>query len=175
MIPIPTIVLEKTVLALQHGSAAVANVLYKLLGVPVFWQGVTFSLPGVNIEIAQECSGIRSSVALFIAGTVAAHVFLRSGSSKVILILSTIPIAIFKNAVRIVTISSLAVYVDRGFLYGRLHKYGGLPFSILALAILVPLLFCLQKSEAFLKTKGAQLESHRPLQELTVRGEAGAK
>ena len=58
-----------------------------------------------------------------------------------------IPIAIFKNAVRIVTLSSLGVYVDRGFLFGKLHHQGGLLFALIALAIFVPLLLLLQRSE----------------------------
>lgn len=63
-----------------------------------------------------------------------------------------IPLAIFKNAVRIVTLSSLGVYVDRSFLYGKLHHEGGLLFAIIALAIFVPLLFALQKSESRAET-----------------------
>jgi hypothetical protein len=59
-------VLDKTELALQTGSAAMTDALLKLFGVPVFWQGFKFSMSGVQIEIAKECSGIRSSLALFI-------------------------------------------------------------------------------------------------------------
>jgi hypothetical protein len=58
-----------------------------------------------------------------------------------------IPIAIFKNAARIATISLLGIYVDRGFLYGSLHHQGGLLVALIALGMYVPLLFTLQKSE----------------------------
>jgi hypothetical protein len=51
---------------------------FKLFGVPVFRQGFRFSLPGVEIEIAKECSGIRSSVALYNTGLLIGHVFLPS-------------------------------------------------------------------------------------------------
>ena len=60
----------------------------------------------------------------------------------------TIPISIFKNAVRIATISWLGVYVSKGFFYGNLHRRGGLPFSLFALALLAPVLLGLQRSEA---------------------------
>jgi exosortase len=147
-IPMPPAVLDEAVLFLQKGSAEVTYGLFKFFGVPVFWQGFNFSLPGVEIEIAKECSGIRSTLALFITGTLASHVFLRSGWRQIVLCLATIPIAIFKNAVRIVTISSLGIYVDRDFLYGRLHHQGGLLFALIALGIFVPLLLTLQNSEA---------------------------
>jgi len=147
MIPIPTVLLDKIVFVLQKGSAVAAYCLFKLLGMPVLWRGFQFSLPGVDIEIAKECSGIRSSMALFITGTLAGHYFLQTGWKKAALVLLTVPIAILKNAARIVTISSLGVYVDQGYLTGRLHHKGGFVFSILALAILVPSLILLQRSE----------------------------
>jgi exosortase len=153
VIPFPTFVLDNTVLALQKGSAQMTYTLFRLLGVPVFWQDFRFSLPGVEIEIAKECSGIRSSLALFVTGLLAAHVFLRSGWRKVVLSLSMIPIAIFKNAVRIVTLSSLGVYVDRSFLYGKLHHQGGILFAGIGLAMFVPLLLTLQKSESRSQTR----------------------
>jgi hypothetical protein len=38
--------------------------------------------------------------------------------------------------------------VNPGFLYGRLHRFSGLPVSLLALAILAPVIFALRRSEA---------------------------
>jgi exosortase len=146
-IPIPTVLLGKIILALQNGSATMTYGLFKFLHVPVLRQGVKFSLPGVDIEIASECSGIRSSLALFITGTVAAHLFLRSNWRKVVVAVLTVPIAIFKNAVRIVTLSLLGVYVDPGFLTGKLHHQGGVVFSLLSLAMFAPLLFAFQRWE----------------------------
>jgi len=176
MIPIPASVLEHIVNALQRGSAEVAYVLFKLVGVPVFREGpCKFSLPGVTIEVAQECSGIRSSLSLFICSIAAGYLFLRSSRTRTFLALASIPIVIFKNAVRIVTISSLGVYVDPGFLHGRLHRNGGLPFSLLALALLVPVLLLLMKIERRGRTKlsesgGSLSDRHLTTQPLPTPG-----
>jgi exosortase len=148
MVPIPTVAMDKAVLVLQEGSAILTYALYKLLGVPVLWQRFKFSLPGVEIEIVKECSGIRSSLALFITSILAGHMFLESNWRKGFLTFFTVPVVIFKNAVRIVTISCLGVYVNPGFLHGRLHRYGGLPFSLISLAILAFLLSALQRRKA---------------------------
>ena len=76
----------------------------------------------------------------------------RTPSRRICFALLAIPIGIFKNAVRIVTLSYLGVYVDRAYLEGRLHhQYGGLVFSSLALFLVVPLLILLRKSEAHAK------------------------
>jgi exosortase len=147
IVPLPPELMDKAVLGLQKGSADMSYGLFKLIGMPVFRDGFQFSLPGVDIEVAAECSGIRSSLSLFLSSLLVGHLTLRSGWIRVVFSLLTIPVVIFKNAVRIVTISSLGVYVDRGFLHGNLHKYGGLPFSLLAIAILFLVLISLKRAE----------------------------
>jgi exosortase len=148
MVPMPAVAVARIVVALQQASAETANVLFRLVGVPFFREDLKFLLPGVQIEVAEECSGIRSSSTLLIASIVVGYIVLQSGWRRLILSLVTIPIVIFKNAVRIVTISWLGVYVNHDFLYGKLHRNGGLPFSLLAFAILLPLLVLLNRSES---------------------------
>ncbi len=167
MVPIPTVALNNIVLALQKGSAVMTYALFRLLGVPVLWRHFKFLLPGVEIEIAEECSGIRSSLALFITSILAGYVFLRSNWRKALFSLFTIPVVIFKNAVRIVTISCLGVYVNPGFLYGKLHQYGGLPFSLVSLVLLVPFLIALQKGES--DPNALQIQQ-RPIVRETIAG-----
>jgi exosortase len=160
MVPLPPVVIDQFILALQKGSAAVSYALFRVLGVPVLWNGFKFTLPGVEIEVAKECSGIRSCLSLVITAIVAGHIFLRSSWKKLLLGLLTVPIAIFKNAVRIVTLSCLGVYVDRSFLFGRLHRYGGLPFGLIALALLGPVLWMLYRSES--RSHNASMDDSRP-------------
>ena len=148
MIPIPASLLERIVTGLQDGSATTTSILFRILDVPVVRHGLRFSLPGVDIEIAEQCSGIRSSLSLFITGILAGYLLLQSAGNRIFFSLFTIPLAIFKNGVRIVTLSWLGVYVDPGFLHGKLHQYGGLPVSLLALGILTPVIFALRRCEA---------------------------
>ncbi len=148
MIPIPDDALQAIVVFLQRASAETVNLLFRLAGVPFYRQDFKFLLPGVQIEIAAECSGIRSSLALFIGSLLTGYMLLQSGRRRAILSLATIPVVIIKNAVRIFTISCLGAYVDHAFLYGKLHRNGGLPFSLVAFALLFPLLFLLKRSEA---------------------------
>lgn len=147
MVPIPDVVLRQTISWLQAGSAEVTNVLFQLVGVPVFRTGFLFELPGVTIEIAEECSGIRSSLALLITSLLGGHLFLRSAWSKLVLALTTLPLLFVKNGIRIVTLSLLSIYVDPDFLTGSLHQRGGIVFFLLTLAILVPVARLLQRNE----------------------------
>lgn len=156
MIPIPTTVVEGVISALQAGSAEAAYGFFKLTGVPVLREGFTFNLPGMSIEVAKQCSGIRSSIALFITSIIAGQLFLQTRWKKVILAVSIFPITIFKNGLRIVTLSLLGTYVDPRILSSELHKSGGIPFFFVALMLLAPVLWVLTKSEA--KGEGSRIK-----------------
>jgi len=148
LVPIPDIVIEKIILFLQAGSASVAYGLLRLFSVPVFKQGFILRLPTLDIEVAKQCSGIRSSLALLITALVVGEFVLLAVWRKALLVLSIIPVLILKNGVRIVAVALLSIYVNRGFLHGWLHTSGGILFYLLGLAILVPLVAGLRKSEA---------------------------
>jgi exosortase len=147
MVPLPDPVMAQTVHFLQQGTAAVALFVFKAAGVPVLQHGFVFSVPGFTIEIASECSGIRSSIALFITALLAAHFFLRTPWKMLLLVALTLPLAVIKNGIRVATLTLLSMYVDPGFLYGSLHRDGGFVFFFLALAMLAPVLLLLHKSE----------------------------
>jgi exosortase len=147
MVPIPEPLLSQAVLMLQHGSAKAAESIFQLFDVPFFRQGLDFALPGVTIRVAEECSGIRSSLALLITTVLASHFFLRSSWRRLLLCIFVIPIVILKNGLRIATLSTLAIYVNPGFLHGNLHRRGGIVFFLIALIPMALLLVLLQKSE----------------------------
>jgi exosortase len=146
-IPLPAPIIEAVQVALQQASGEVTYRLFHLVGVPVFRQGLVFSLPGLDIEVARECSGIRSTIALLITSLVLGHLFLRSAWRMTTLVLLTIPIAIFKNAVRITTLSWLGVYVSKDYLLGQVHNFSGLPVSALGLCLIMFILLLLQRPE----------------------------
>jgi exosortase len=148
MIPIPSVLMEKMISALLAGSTAACHMLFKLTGIPFLKEGPIFHLPGMSIEVAKECSGIRSSLGLFITAILAGHLFLRTGWKKFVLVLCVFPITVLKNGIRIVTLSSLAIYVDEKFITESfLHKSGGFIFYIPALFLLGLVLWWLRKSE----------------------------
>ena len=147
VIPIPTVVMDGATQFLKNGSSEAVAGLFTLTGTPFHREGFVFSLPSFVIEIADECSGIRSSIALLLTGLLAGHQFLRKPWTKIVLVLMILPIAVIKNAIRIVALSLLAMHVDQSFLTGQLHHEGGFVFFLLALGLLAPLFVLLKRSE----------------------------
>jgi len=148
MVPIPEQLLDSASRALQEISCQLTYILIALAGTPVLRSGFVLSTPQGGIEVASQCSGIHSTLGLLIGSVVSGHVFLRSVWKKAFLAAAVVPVSIFKNALRIITLYWLGVHTDQRFLTGELHRNGGIPFSALALAILAPMLWALYKSEA---------------------------
>jgi exosortase len=146
-IPIPEPLLTRVISILQEGSADAAEIFFRLGGVPYFRHDAIFELPGISIWVAAECSGIRSSLALLITTVLASYLFLKKTGKRLLLCVFAIPLAILKNGLRIAALSWLAIYVDPGFLRGRLHHQGGIVFFAIALIPMAVLLVLLQKSE----------------------------
>jgi exosortase len=147
MIPPPESALERVITWLQWGSAELTAWFFHLAMTPVAREGLVFDLPDFTIEVARECSGIRSSIALAITCLAAGYLFLRTKWTRTVFWLAILPMAIVKNGIRIATLSLLAVHVDPGFLFGRLHQYGGFLFFGIGLALLWCLLRVLQRME----------------------------
>lgn len=146
-VPIPEPLLSKLIAFLQVKSADAAEAAFALGRVPYLRRGLIFDLPGVSIQVAEECSGIRSTLALFITTALASALFLKSNWRRSLLLIVVMPIAILKNGLRIATLSTLAVYVNRGFLTGNLHHHGGVVFFLIALIPMALLLIFLERQE----------------------------
>jgi exosortase len=147
IVPVPNAALERFILVLQAGSAEVAYAFLKIAGIPMTRDGNVFHLITVDIEVAKECSGIRSSLSLVITGLLAGYFFLRTGWAKLVLLAAMLPITILKNGFRIATLSILGVYVDERILASDLHTRGGILFFILALILVWGIIVLLRKME----------------------------
>jgi exosortase len=147
-VPLPKSVVDVLIEWLRLGSSEVAYWLFRATATPVFRQGFIFAVPGVTIDVAPECSGIRSAIALLITCLLAGYLFLRTKWARFALLVATLPVLVIKNGIRIVTLTLLATHVDPSFLTGRFHHQGGFVFFIIGLLILWPVLLWLQAREA---------------------------
>jgi len=147
LVPVPDVVLNALVRWLQYGSAWTAASLFRAAGEPVQRSGIFISLAKLNIEVAEECSSIRSSCLLAVITIVLAQLFLRSWWRKALLIAAAIPLSVAKNGLRIFTIAELGTRIDPGFLNGKLHHDGGIVFLGIAVAAVAAFLWILRRTE----------------------------
>jgi exosortase len=147
MVPIPEFALRWIVEFLQQQSASAARIMFRAAGVPATQDGIMLSIPGLDIEVARECSSIRSSLMLLVTAMVLAHLFLRSRWRKVLIVAVVIPLSVAKNGLRIFTIVELGTRVDPGFFTGNLHHHGGILFFGLSVAAVGALIWVLRRTE----------------------------
>jgi exosortase C (VPDSG-CTERM-specific) len=140
MVPLPSPVTQWIEGCLQSGSLAVAVGLFRLSTTPVFSSGLTIQLPDISLEVAPECSGLHSTLALFITSLLAGYLFLRSNWLRCVLAAAVVPLAFLRNGFRIYTIGELCVHVGPEMINSYIHRHGGPVFFILTL---VPFLFLL--------------------------------
>jgi len=147
-VPIPTFLLNKIIYWLQSGSADVAEVIFNLSGAPVLREGFIFRLPRISIDVAPECSGIRSSLALVILAVLLSHFAFRPFWKRAAFVCAGLCMMLIKNGIRIATLTLLANFVNPDFLYGRLHRQGGVVFFLVGLTLLIPVFLFLRRGEA---------------------------
>jgi len=152
-VPVPGFIFDKIVLVLQQASVELTAVLLRGTGVPFLREGDYFLLPGYQIEIAKECSGIRSCLVLFITSLLGGRVFLKTNWSRFALALAIFPIAILQNGLRITTLCVLGVYVHGSFLTSGTHYHMGDVYFVLALLLLfLPTIWWLRRAEKRIPT-----------------------
>jgi exosortase C (VPDSG-CTERM-specific) len=147
MVPFPAIVCDWIESFLQHGSAEAAHMVFKLTGMPVFRTGTEFQLPGFSMEVAPQCSGIHSSLVLFITSLLAGYLLLCSRWSRGTLAALVIPLAMIRNGVRIAILGYLCVRIDPEWINSDLHHRGGPLFFAASLIPFFILLFVLRRFE----------------------------
>jgi exosortase len=147
MVPFPDFVLNTIISLLQRGSAASAHLLFLAAGIPVEQRGLLVHIPGLTLEVAPECSSIRSSLMLLVTTMVLAQLLLRSPWRKLFVVAVAIPLSVAKNGLRIFALGVLATRVDPSYLDGNFHRHGGIIFFLIALAAIFLLLWIVRRSE----------------------------
>jgi exosortase C (VPDSG-CTERM-specific) len=147
MVPMPDAMADALETASKYASAEAANLFFHISGMPFLRAGLIFQLPNITIEVAQECSGIRSSWVLFITSILAAKLFLKTPWRRFALVVFVIPLAILRNGFRILVIGLLCVHMGPQMIHSLIHRRGGPLFFTLSLIPLLLVLWLLRKGD----------------------------
>ncbi|MDQ8205202.1 VPDSG-CTERM-specific exosortase XrtC [Pelagicoccus sp. SDUM812003] len=133
---------------LQHASAEVSFWFIQIAGIPVFREeGLVFHMPTISMEVAPECSGLRSSLVLFIVSTVGSYLFLKTQWKRSVFVMLVIPIGILRNAIRILVLAWQCYHTGPEMIDGWFHNHGGQPLFAVTLIPLFLTLWLFRRSE----------------------------
>ncbi len=136
MIPLPAVIYTRLTFPLQILASKLATGALMLVNVPVLREGNVLELPTQKLSVVEACSGIRSLLSLTFLSLVYGHFFERRTWLRVVLFLSTIPIAILANGSR-VTITGIVSQIKPELAEGFFHESTGWVIFMIALGILV--------------------------------------
>jgi exosortase len=124
-IPLPYIVYYGLTGPMQAFAAKLAVVGLRWVGVPALAEGNVIHLPEMSLEVAEACSGIRSLYAFLALGALFAHTMPIPFGGRLLLFLSTIPLSVFANAVRVWGSGIGAHVVGAQAVEGTVHELFG--------------------------------------------------
>jgi len=138
MVPLPQSLVNVVAFPLQLIAAKWAVWSLQLFSIPVLLEGNIIHLPNGQLFVAEACSGLRSLMALLTLGVVFAHFFRRGRVvQQTVLVVSTVPIAILVNAMRVALTGFLAHSFGQQVAGGVIHDFQGLITFSVAFVILL--------------------------------------
>ncbi len=137
MVPLPQSLVNVIAFPLQLMAASAAVESLHVMGIPALLEGNIIHLAHSELFVAQACSGLRSLMALLTLGVVFAYFLQRGTLKRLIIVFSTIPIAIFVNAVRVALTGVLAHSYGEEAASGIIHDFQGLITFFLAFLVLL--------------------------------------
>jgi len=135
MVPIPTILYAAISRKLQLLSSTFGVAFIQLFSIPVHGEGNIIYLPETTLQVAEACSGISSLVSLFTLAMIYAYISQKGFLRRSLIVLSSFPIAVFMNWVRIAATGMIAHYWSLEYAQGFYHSFSGWIVFIVAFGI----------------------------------------
>jgi exosortase len=137
MVPIPAVVYNQITFPLQLLASRVAEVALMGIGIPVLRDGNVLELASQKLSVVEACSGIRSLLSLSFLSLVYGYFFEENRRViRVLLFLSTVPIAIAANSFRVSLTGVISEY-NPELAQGFFHSLEGWVIFVFALGLLV--------------------------------------
>ena len=115
--------------------------------VPVMLNGNVIEMPGHSLFVTEACSGLRSLTALISLGVLMGGLWLEKPTTRVLLLLVTIPVAMVVNGWRVFLTGFLVAFVDPAMGEGFMHMTEGWVLFVVAFGILGGVTWILAKAE----------------------------
>ncbi len=123
---------EGLISPLMEFTADVTVYLIQLSGIPVYREGLFFTLPTGSWSVVEECSGVRYLLASFMLGTIYAYINYSSLKKRLIFILLSLIVPIIGNALRAYGIVMIGHFSDMTLAVGADHLlYGWVFFGVI--------------------------------------------
>lgn len=144
-VPLPGRIHNAVMLPLQKFVAYLSAITLEVIGVPVVRWGHILEINGRQIAVAEACSGLRMALAFLMVSGVVAYLVRRPNWQRVTIVLSSLPIAIACNIVRVVTTALLYGTKYEWLAHDNMHDVMGMVMMPVAMGLILMELWLLAK------------------------------
>ena len=137
-VPLPQIIVNTLTLPLKSMVSSFSAEMLRLLDIAVLQEGNILVLPGITLEVVNACSGIRSVFALLVLAFLFSY-DMKSPLQRVLLVILTVPLAVFTNSLRITATGILANNWNAETALHFYHDFGGWVIFVVSLVLLFAL------------------------------------
>ena len=137
MIPLPEFLFKNLTADLQLISSEIGVAVIRLFGVSVFLEGNIIDLGTYKLEVAEACSGLRYLFPLMTLGFIMAYFYKAAMWKRAIVFLSSIPVTILMNSLRIGIIGVLVDRYGQSMAEGFLHDFEGWVMFMVSASVLL--------------------------------------
>jgi exosortase D (VPLPA-CTERM-specific) len=125
MVPLPTVLFDGMSNYLQLVSSHIGAWLIDLVGISVHLEGNVIDLGSRKLQVVDACSGLRYLLPLMTLAFIVAVLHRAPAWRRIVLFLSSIPITIIMNSLRIALIAVLSEYAGIDATTGLMHDFEG--------------------------------------------------
>ena len=137
MLPMPPYLVNVVSFQLKVFAARAGSFAAVKMGIPLVRSGMTIHVPAGSLRIADPCSGLRSLIALVALGALFAYLSDGKVWKRAVLFVSSVPLAVAANIVRISVLCVVASVWGIDAALGFFHDFSGLMLFLMAFAGLV--------------------------------------
>ncbi|MCL5280973.1 MAG: exosortase [Planctomycetes bacterium] len=145
MLPWPNRVQNALTLPLQRWSTTSAVFCLELVGYEVRQDGNVIHMGDASVAVAEACNGLRMIMAFFVISGLVALLVKRAWWEKLVILVSSLPIAFLCNTLRLATTALFFTFVREEKWEQWFHDWGGYAMMPLALALVVGELWLLTR------------------------------
>jgi len=137
MIPLPSFLFNNLSSELQLISSEIGVAFIRLFDISVFLEGNVIDLGVYKLQVVEACSGLNYLFPLMTLAFISAYFFTGALWKKTIIFLSSIPITILMNSIRIGAIGVTVEYWGPEMAEGVLHDFEGWAVFMSCIGILI--------------------------------------
>jgi exosortase len=137
VIPIPPVIWFQLTFPLQVLATKFGVATLELAGIPALREGNVIWLSHTTLEVTEACSGIRSLLSLFTLGVLYGYFAESRQGARVAIALSSVPISILANGLRIAGTGIAAHYIGPQAATGFFHTFSGWTVFMTSFVMLV--------------------------------------